>query len=91
MRSRFDATDSLSHMFYLSYIASELRRRKGRTILTALGLAVGVGLVVAVSAMSSGLDKAQDKVLEPLTGVGTDISVDRPVKNAKGGFQNLSA
>jgi putative ABC transport system permease protein len=78
-------------MFYLSYIASELRRRKGRTILTAMGLAVGVGLVVAVSAMSSGLDKAQDKVLEPLTGVGTDISVDRPVKNAKGGFQNLSA
>jgi putative ABC transport system permease protein len=78
-------------MFYLSYIASELRRRKGRTILTALGLAVGVGLVVAVSAMSSGLDKAQDEVLEPLTGVGTDISVTRPVKNAKGGFQNLSA
>jgi ABC-type antimicrobial peptide transport system permease subunit len=78
-------------MFYVSYIASELRRRKGRTILTALGLAIGVGLVVAVSAMSSGLDKAQDEVLEPLTGVGTDISVTRPVKNAKGGFENLSA
>ena len=76
-------------MFYLSYIASELRRRKGRTILTALGLAVGVGLVVAVSAMSAGLDKAQDEVLEPLTGVGTDISVSRPI-DLEGGLEGLS-
>ena len=76
-------------MFYLSYIASELRRRKGRTILTALGLAVGVGLVVAVSAMSAGLDKAQDEVLEPLTGVGTDISVSRPI-DLKRGLEGLS-
>ena len=27
-------------MFYLTYMLSELRRRKGRTLLTALGLAV---------------------------------------------------
>lgn len=76
-------------MFYFSYIVSELRRRKGRTILTALGLAVGVGLVVAVSAMSRGLDEAQDQVLEPLTGVGTDISVSRPI-DTEGGIQGLS-
>jgi putative ABC transport system permease protein len=67
-------------VFYLSYIASELRRRKGRTVLTVLGLGVGVALVVAVTAMSDGLDKAQDEVLEPLTGVGTDMSVQRPVR-----------
>ena len=66
-------------MFYLRYIASELRRRRGRTILTALGLGVGVGLVVTVVALSTGLDEAQSKVLEPLTGVGTDMSVDRPI------------
>ncbi len=66
-------------MFYLRYIWSELRRRRGRTIFTALGLGVGVGLVVAVSALSSGLDQAQSKVLEPLTGVGTDMSVTRPI------------
>ena len=48
-------------MFYLRYVFAELRRRKGRTILTALGLAVGVGLVVAVTALSSGLDEAQDE------------------------------
>jgi ABC-type lipoprotein release transport system permease subunit len=67
-------------VFYLSYIVSELRRRSGRTLLTALGLGVGVGLVVAVSALSAGLDRAQDQILEPLTGVGTDMSVTRPIE-----------
>jgi len=37
-------------LFYLNYMFSELRRRKGRTLLTALGLAVGVGLVVTIAA-----------------------------------------
>jgi putative ABC transport system permease protein len=67
-------------LFYVRYIVSELRRRKGRTFLTALGLGVGVGLVITVAALSSGLDDAQDEVLEPLTGVGTDISVSRPIE-----------
>ena len=70
----------LAPMFYLAYAFSELRRRKGRTLLTALGLGVGVGLVVTVSALSAGLDKAQEQVLKPLTGVGTDMSVTRPIK-----------
>lgn len=72
-------------MFFIRYIASELRRRSGRTVLTALGLAVGVGLVVTVSALSNGLDEAQTKVLRPLTGVGTDMSVTRPVRIRAGG------
>ena len=67
-------------MFYLSYIGAELRRRAGRTALTALGLGVGVGLVVTVTALSNGLDDAQQKVLKPLTGVGTDMSVTRPLR-----------
>jgi ABC-type antimicrobial peptide transport system permease subunit len=66
-------------VFYIRYLAAELRRRPGRTALTALGLAVGVGLVVIVGALSKGLDDAQDEVLEPLTGVGTDLSVSRPL------------
>jgi ABC-type antimicrobial peptide transport system permease subunit len=66
-------------VFYLRYLAAELRRRRGRTVLTALGLAVGVGLVVIVGALSKGLDAAQAEVLEPLTGVGTDLSVSRPI------------
>jgi ABC-type antimicrobial peptide transport system permease subunit len=66
-------------MFFLTYMLSELRRRSGRTILTALGLGLGVGLVVTVNALSTGLDRAQAKILEPLTGVGTDMSVTRPI------------
>jgi ABC-type antimicrobial peptide transport system permease subunit len=80
-------------MFYVTYMVAELRRRLGRTILTALGLALGVGLVVTVTALSTGLDRAQAKVLEPLTGVGTDMSVSRPIDFSpaeQGGFPNLS-
>jgi ABC-type antimicrobial peptide transport system permease subunit len=78
-------------VFYISYIAAELRRRKGRTLLTALGLAVGVGLVVCVNALSTGLDDAQQKVLKPLTGVGTDMSVTRPLKLSGNGPSDLTA
>lgn len=80
-------------MFFLSYTMAELRRRRTRTILTALGLAVGVALVIVVNALSSGLDRAQARVLSPLTGVGTDMSVTRPIKissNGQGPFGNLS-
>src|ERR687895_1825343 len=66
-------------MFYLQYLLAEMRRRPGRTAVTALGLAVGVGLVVIVGALSKGLDDAQDDVLVPLTGLGTDLSVSRPL------------
>ncbi len=80
-------------MFFLTYILSELRRRSGRTVLTALGLGLGVGLVVTVNALSTGLDDAQAKILEPLTGVGTDMSVSRPIDFSPpqgGGFPQLS-
>ncbi len=76
-------------MVYWQYLFAELRRRKARTVLTALGLGVGVGLVVIVSALSSGLDRAQAEVLEPLTGVGTDMTVARPVNPGQNG-QGLS-
>ena len=80
-------------MFFITYMLAELRRRSGRTVLTALGLAVGVGLVVAVNALSTGLDRAQAQVLEPLTGVGTDMSVSRPIDlspSGSDGFSSLS-
>jgi ABC-type antimicrobial peptide transport system permease subunit len=72
-------TDGGRALFYIRYLAAELRRRPGRTALTTLGLAVGVGLVVIVGALSRGLDDAQSDVLEPLTGVGTDLAVSRPI------------
>lgn len=73
-------------MFYLTYLRQELRRRLGRTILTVLGLAVGVALVVAVTALGAGLDQAQSQVLGPLSGVATDLTVTkRPVPFADRG------
>jgi len=80
-------------MFFLAYMLSELRRRSGRTVLTALGLGLGVGLVVTVNALSTGLDRAQAQILEPLTGVGTDMSVSRPIDlspSDSGAFPQLS-
>ncbi|MCU1588448.1 MAG: hypothetical protein JWN31_1941 [Frankiales bacterium] len=66
-------------MASLRYARNELRRRRSRTVLTALGLASGVGLVMAIVGVSQGLDQAQDKVLSPLSSVGTDILVTRTV------------
>jgi ABC-type antimicrobial peptide transport system permease subunit len=67
-------------MFYLTYIGRELSRRAGRTILTAMGLAIGVGLVIMITALSSGLDRAQTKILGPLATVGTDLVVARAIQ-----------
>jgi ABC-type antimicrobial peptide transport system permease subunit len=75
-------------------MVAELRRRLGRTVLTALGLGIGVALVVTVSALSNGLDRAEAAVLDPLTGLGTDMSVSRPIElssSGNGTFPQLSA
>ena len=62
-------------MFYLRYLRNELVRRRARTILTALGLGLGVALVIVIAGVSSGLDQAQKKTLNPLAGIGTDLTV----------------
>lgn len=64
-------------MFQFTYVTNELRRRVGRTVFTAMGLAVGVGLVIGIIGISQGLDDAQGQVLAPLQSVGTDILVTR--------------
>ena len=74
-------------MFYLSYLRNELLRRRARTILTVLGLAVGVGLVIAITSLSRGLDQAQKTALNPLSSIGTDLTVTRSVDVQRGGFQ----
>jgi ABC-type antimicrobial peptide transport system permease subunit len=63
----------------MSYVWRELRHRLGRTIVTALGLAAGVGLVMAIIGVSTGVSRAQNKVLSPLSSVGTDLIVTRTV------------
>lgn len=71
-------------MFYLRYLRSELLRRKGRTILTVLGLALGVALVIVISSLSKGLDEAQSATLDPLAGIGTDLTVTRTARQDAG-------
>ncbi len=66
-------------MFSLGYAWNELRRRLGRTVVTAIGLAAGVGLVMGIIGVSQGLSDAQNKALSPLNAVGTDIIVTRTV------------
>ena len=48
-------------------------------MVTAIGLAAGVGLVMGIVGVSDGLTQAQNKVLSPLSSVGTDIIVTRTV------------
>ena len=75
-------------MFYLRYLRNELVRRRARTILTALGLGLGVALVIVIAGVSSGLDQAQKKTLNPLAGIGTDLTVTlTPAQQDTGGFQ----
>ena len=66
-------------MFSFSYAWNELHRRLGRTLVTAIGLAAGVGLVMGIIGVSQGLSDAQSKALSPLGSVGTDIIVTRTV------------
>ncbi|MFG2558354.1 hypothetical protein [Streptomyces sp. NPDC048496] len=60
---------------FFTYLRRELRRRRKAALVVASGLALGIALVIIVSSVSSGMSKAQDKVLESLYGLGTDMTV----------------
>jgi len=70
---------------FLTYLRRELRRRTRQTLVVALGLAVGIGLVITVNAASSGVAAAQGEVLDSLYGVGTDITVSQRVEPGQRG------
>jgi putative ABC transport system permease protein len=73
-------------VFYLRYIQRELLRRKARTLLTVLGLALGVALVIVISGLSNGLSHAQKTALNPLSSIGTDLTVTRTAQTDNSGF-----
>jgi putative ABC transport system permease protein len=62
---------------FLTYLRRELRRRIRQASLIAVGLALGIGLVITVTALSTGVKNAQGEVLHSLYGVGTDITVTK--------------
>ena len=55
-----------------------------QAILIALGLALGIGLVMVVIGASNGVKAAQAKVLRSLYGVGTDVTVTTAPKAPSG-------
>ncbi|MFD5543991.1 ABC transporter permease [Streptomyces sp. NPDC127079] len=71
------------------YLKRELGRRKKAALVIALGLALGIALVITVSSVSAGMSKAQDKVLQSLYGLGTDMTVTKarsaPASGGSGG------
>jgi ABC-type antimicrobial peptide transport system permease subunit len=71
-------------VFYVAYLRGELSRRRGRTLLALLGLAIGVAVVIAIAALSRGLDHAQRSALNPLGSIGTDLTVTRGVDQNTG-------
>ncbi|EMF54663.1 MULTISPECIES: ABC transporter permease [Streptomyces] len=62
---------------FFTYLRRELRRRRKAALVVASGLALGIALVIVVSSVSSGMEKAQGKVLESLYGLGTDMTVTK--------------
>src|SRR6185503_3420856 len=84
-KARLVSSAQQSAVFYLSYIRSELLRRKSRTILTLLGLAIGVALVIVISSLSRGVDHAQKQALDPLSAIGTDLTVTLAPQTDTGG------
>jgi hypothetical protein len=62
---------------FFTYLGRELRRRVRQASMIAIGLALGIGLVITVIALSTGVKNAQAAVLHSLYGVGTDITVTK--------------
>ncbi|MEY9993843.1 ABC-type antimicrobial peptide transport system permease subunit [Streptomyces sp. V4I8] len=67
---------------FFTYLRRELRRRRKAALVVASGLALGIALVIVVTSVSSGMSKAQDKVLQSLYGLGTDMTVTKAAEPA---------
>ncbi|MFI7394847.1 ABC transporter permease [Streptomyces tendae] len=70
---------------FFTYLRRELRRRRKAALVVASGLALGIALVIVVDSVSSGMGRAQDKVLQSLYGLGTDMTVTKAAEASSGG------
>ncbi|KPC90420.1 hypothetical protein ADL27_35875, partial [Streptomyces sp. NRRL F-6602] len=59
---------------FLTYLRRELRRRRKAALVVASGLALGIALVIVVTSVTAGMQRAQDQVLGSLYGLGTDLT-----------------
>ncbi|HEY2504898.1 MAG TPA: ABC transporter permease [Streptosporangiaceae bacterium] len=75
---------------FLTYLGRELRRRARQASIIAVGLALGIGLVITVTALSAGVKNAQSEVLHSLYGQDTDITVTKTPTAGSGGPQGFS-
>ncbi|MFJ2391497.1 ABC transporter permease [Streptomyces sp. NPDC087843] len=66
------------------YLKRELSRRKKAALVIAMGLALGIALVITVDSVSAGMQQAQGKVLKSLYGLGTDMTVTKARPAATG-------
>ncbi|CAM5288836.1 ABC transporter permease [Streptomyces tanashiensis] len=72
---------------FFTYLRRELRRRRKAALVVASGLALGIALVIVVNSVSSGMSRAQGKVLESLYGLGTDLTVTKAQERPEAGAQ----
>ncbi|MEV0205847.1 ABC transporter permease [Streptomyces sp. NPDC050788] len=72
---------------FFTYLRRELRRRRKAALVVASGLALGIALVIVVNSVSNGMGKAQDKVLQSLYGLGTDMTVTKAASPSSGSSQ----
>ncbi|MFF8591198.1 ABC transporter permease [Streptomyces sp. NPDC015220] len=72
---------------FFTYLRRELRRRRKAALVVASGLALGIALVIVVTSVSNGMGKAQDKVLQSLYGLGTDMTVTKAATPTSGESQ----
>ncbi|QNP70549.1 FtsX-like permease family protein [Streptomyces roseirectus] len=72
---------------FFTYLRRELRRRRKAALVVASGLALGIALVIVVNSVSSGMGRAQDKVLQSLYGLGTDMTVTKAAEAGGTGAQ----
>ncbi|EFL00129.1 MULTISPECIES: ABC transporter permease [Streptomyces] len=70
---------------FFTCLRRELRRRRKAALVVASGLALGIALVIVVNSVAAGMNKAQDKVLQSLYGLGTDLTVTKAAAAQKEG------